>query len=187
MNLTNDLWSEKRFAEILNFLFRCLVKQYSNPELADSLASTAVAKLWEKERKNPDFFQTFEHARNYARKIAYNEAISQSRKEQRLDKVHRQYAKNRDTYLKGATVRQEICEFAHDCLASLPEEDRFILDTYYLSNQSDADIGCAIFSDHTSKAAKGQRARRLRMRSLERCKQLLLKHGFDPQILNKSR
>jgi hypothetical protein len=66
-------------------------------------------------------------------------------------------------------------------MLQLPGQDRQILEWYYYDRYKDVEIGMRLFPGQGTDSALGQRARKLRRRSLGQLRALLLKRGVDPE------
>jgi DNA-directed RNA polymerase specialized sigma24 family protein len=111
--------------------------------------------------------------------------VAQNYASDQLEKQHTaQFPQGHDQPQRSSS-REKFFAPVWDCLVQLPLQDQRILDWHYWDRLTDWEIGQILFdSSEGTSAARGQRARKLRLATLARLRECLLQHGIDPSDWN---
>ncbi len=182
-------WYRWAYPSVYRAVYRSMRRQGESQDSAADLAEEAAqeaARRAAEQIGTPGYFDTREHLRNWMIIVARNYSCDRwkRQREGRLPEGHDQPQR--------LSAREDRSHPVWDCFVELCEEDRRILDLYYWPDQeelqgrpTDEKIGQILFGrSRATRAALGQRTRRLRLEALARLRECLLRRGIDPGSWN---
>ncbi|MCI0457940.1 MAG: sigma-70 family RNA polymerase sigma factor [Gemmataceae bacterium] len=140
-------------------------------DLAADTTQTAFVKAQKLER-SPNPFADERHLVNWLALVAYRAALDELRRRsvRPLPPSVEELLPARDQ----DTTSGEVWA----CLQQLDRTERQVLLWYYYDSQTDVQIGQQLFAGAATESASGQRARKLRLRALDRLRELLVRRGL---------
>jgi RNA polymerase sigma factor (sigma-70 family) len=170
---TSDAWAAETLALVADHLSR----RFHNGQLAAEAATDALSRLWEKAAVDPGFFRSPAHMRNWARRVARHQIVNHLRWQQRHHplppedgapqppRVRRSGPGHRPLRQSELPGKFEVLARLDGCLRRLPARYRLALHGNYFEGLTDSELGPRLFKESLEPGARGQRARRVRLKA----------------------
>lgn len=170
-------------------LQRILIRRFKETQLAEEIAAHCLVLAWERWQADPCYFDGKSLLGWLARLGVWRtrDALRQRRRFVSLVET------GDDETPAGVPVpsvdaraerdRLERMLLVWDCIGLLSPEEQRVVVGYDLGEETEQQIGDALFADVCTRAARGLRVHRLRPRVYAHLRELLVAHGFDGQAL----
>lgn len=170
-------------------LQRILTRQFHDPQLAEEIATNCLVLAWKRWQADPCYFDN-RSLLDWLTRLAVWRTKDVFRKQKKWTSL---VETGDDETPAGVPVpsvdaraerdRLERMLLVWDCIGLLSPEEQRVVVGYDLGEETEQQIGDALFADVCTRAARGLRVHRLRPRVYAHLRELLVAHGFDGQAL----
>lgn len=170
-------------------LQRILTRHFHDPQLAEEIATNCLVLAWKQWRADCHYFDK-RPLLGWLARLGVWRTRDELRKRQKLNPL---VETGDDETPAGVPVpsvdaraerdRLERMLLVWNCIGLLSPEEQRVVVGYDLGEETEQQIGDALFADVCTRAARGLRVHRLRPRVYAHLKDLLVAHGFDGQAL----
>jgi RNA polymerase sigma factor (sigma-70 family) len=168
---------EEALARALPVVFHRVAGRYRDRQLAEEVTSDCLAAAWQRWARDPAYFLTHDLAQWSSRRAGWK-ALDRLRQRTRARPLE-EGAPDRAADPAHQRRRERDQRLVLACLERLPEPERRVLLAHHFDNQTDQEVGSALFGEQGTPQARGLRVWRLRQRAYGRLRALLEKAGVE--------